>query len=594
MKMMSLSSVEEKPKIDCSVSGYRWVFNECSDREVTALMQRHSVPEALARVLASRGVSAELAGDYLTPSIKNSLPDPSHLLDMDKAAKRVAKAVMNGELIAIFGDYDVDGATSASLLKRFFNMAGGESMIYIPDRVAEGYGPNSEAITQLWERGARVLITVDCGTVSYEPLDVAANLGFDTIVVDHHIGGDKNPRALAVINPNRLDENTEYTHLAAVGVSFLLAVAANRELRSAGWYETRPEPDLIKLLDLVALGTICDVMPIHGINRAFVAQGLKIMASRGNMGLAALADISGMSEKPGVYHLGFVLGPRINAGGRIGEASLGARLLSTSDPLEAQEIAKQLDKLNAERRAIESLVEEEALSIVAREGTDRAILLVSGHGWHPGVIGIVASRLKEKFNKPAAVIAFQNGIGKASGRSVAGVDLGAAIASARESGLLVNGGGHAMAAGFTVTEENFPKLSAFLEERLSARGESFEKILKFDGSVSMAGLNTGLAGAVEKAGPFGAGNPEPRFLLAGARIVNVDVVGGSHVRCVLDNNGFGGPRHFALAFRSLSTPLGDFLLASPGRPVHLAVRLRLSNWQGRERVEIQVDDAAIA
>ncbi len=579
-----------------SVSGHRWKFREYEERVVKTLMQSFGFSEVLAKILAGRGVSAETSEDYLKPTIRNLLPDPLHYRDMSQAAERLAEAVRKREKIAIFGDYDVDGATASSVLKRYFASVGVESRIYIPDRIDEGYGPNEKAITELWESGSRVLVTVDCGTVSYEPLAVAKRLGFDTIVVDHHMGGDLLPEAYAVINPNRMDETTEHRYMCAAGVSFMLVVAVNTKLREQGFFNTCKEPNVLNLLDLVALGTICDVMPLVGANRAFVSQGLKIFANRSNVGLAALADVSKLSEKPAVFHLGFVLGPRINAGGRIGEASLGARLLTTNDVAEAKEIAMTLNKLNEERRAIENIVEEEATKIVEREGIKEPFLMPVGYGWHQGVVGIVASRLKDRYYRPTAVVTIHNGVAKASARSITGVDLGAAVGSARDSGLLLSGGGHAMAAGFTFEESKLVEVKNFIRERLSGQVEgNSNRIINLDGALSVNAINTSLASELEKAAPFGTGNPEPRFVLANCRVVDVQVVGTAHIRCILDDGGIGGKNKvYAMAFRSMGTPLGEFLLGSRGKNLHIATRLRLSNWQGRDRVETQIDDAVLA
>ena len=583
-------------EVENSVSGHRWKFRDCDERAVKTLQQQFGHSELLAKILVARGICNETADSYLKPSIKQSLPDPLHYMDMKKAAERCAKAVIDGEKIAIFGDYDVDGATSSSLLKRFFNQIGAKAVIYIPDRIEEGYGPNSKAIQHLWDIGCKVLITVDCGTVSYEPLAVAKQLGFATIVVDHHIGGDLLPEAHAVINPNRLDETTEHKYLCAAGVSFMLAIAVNTELRALGYYKTHAEPNLLNLLDLVALGTICDVMPLTGANRAFVAQGLKIMAGRGNLGLAALADVSGLSERPGVFHLGFMLGPRINAGGRIGEASLGARLLTTDDPIEARQIAEKLNALNNERRAIEMQVEEEATKIVEEKHLNDPILMPVGRGWHQGVVGIIASRLKDRYYKPCAVVTINNGIAKASGRSVSGVDLGAAIGSARDLGLTLTGGGHAMAAGFTVEEEKLPALREFLFEKLANQpGHNIGRVINLDGAIGVSGINIGLAHELAKAAPYGTGNSEPRFVIANCRLVDSQVVGNGHVRCIFDDCETGGTsKVYAMAFRSMETKLGQFFLQNKMKTMHVAARMRLTNWQGRERVETQIDDAVLA
>lgn len=579
-----------------SVMGYDWQLLPTDERRALMFSQKLDLPEIVARLLAQKELSLEDLETYLQPSLRTTLPNPSHLLDMDKAAERLANAVMHNENIAVFGDYDVDGATSSSLLKRFFKMLGRDARIYIPDRIAEGYGPNAPAMLQLKAEGAHIIVTVDCGTVSYAPITAAREAGLEVIVVDHHIGNNELPDALAVINPNRLDETSPHRHLAAVGVSFLLAVAVNRCLRERGYYQTRKEPDLMSLLDLVALGTVCDVMSLTGLNRSYVSQGLKVLAKRGNIGLAALADVAGMNETPGVYHLGFVLGPRINAGGRIGEASLGARLLSCEDYDEARQIAVRLNQYNLERKAIETMVLEEAMA-QAETQAQEAIIIVYSEGWHPGVIGIVAGRIKEWFNRPVAVVALENGIGKASARSIAGVDLGSAVVAAKEADLLVAGGGHAMAAGFTVEVNKLEALRAFLSAKLApdVAIHGARKTLDLCGILSVPAATPALLRHLAVLEPFGVGNPEPRFVLSHAQIIRVDKVGAEHLRCIVRDGSAsnGGGTVTAMAFRSVDTPLGDALQRMQGKRAHLAGKLRLNVWQGVESAQFLVDDIGI-
>ena len=455
-----------------SVGGRFWRSRLTDERAALALSQQLDLPEVVGRVLAARGVGLDEGEKFLNPKIRASLPDPSHLLDMDKAADRLAAAVMAGEGIAVFGDYDVDGATSAALLRRFFRAAGSDLEVYIPDRKAEGYGPNLPALLRLRDAGAGVVVTVDCGTSAFEPLAAAAEAGLDVIVVDHHVAEAGLPVTFALVNPNRFDETSGCSHLAAVGVAFLLVVAVNRRLREAGWYEDRPEPDPLAWLDLVALGTVCDAVPLTGLNRAFVAQGLKIMARRANAGLAALSDVASIDGSPTSYHAGFILGPRVNAGRRIGESALGARLLATEDREEALTIAHRLDELNDERRAIEAEVLAQAIEQAerARETSDAPMTLVAREGWHAGVIGIVASRLADRFNRPAAVIALEDGQGKGSARSIPGVNLGAAIIAAPQAGILTAGGGHPMAAGFSLEAARLDELGAFLADAAERSG----------------------------------------------------------------------------------------------------------------------------
>ncbi|MEA2779048.1 MAG: single-stranded-DNA-specific exonuclease [Rhodospirillaceae bacterium] len=580
--------------IERSLTGRRWRSRGSDERAGLAIAQRLALPEIVGRLLAGRGVGPEAAESFLNPTLREMLPDPSRFRDMDTAAERLARAVMDGEGIAVFGDYDVDGATSSALLARFFAAAGRPIRIYIPDRMKEGYGPNLPALLGLQREGMRIVVTVDCGVTAFEPLAAAAEAGLEVIVVDHHVAEPRLPQAVAVVNPNRLDETAGHGELAAVGVAFLLAVAVNRVLRRAGWYGgARAEPDLKQWLDLVALGTICDVVPLKGLNRALVAQGLKVMGGRGNIGLAALADVARLSEAAGAYHCGFLLGPRVNAGGRVGAADLGARLLSTSDPVEAAAIAQRLDGYNTERRQIEEGVLAEAIAQVEIKLAP-GLVFVASAGWHPGVIGIVAGRLKERYGRPACVVALAEGIGKGSGRSVAGLDLGQAVIAARQAGLLINGGGHVMAAGFTVDAGKVDALHDFLSERLGAalNGERPQPTLDVDAALQPGAATPGFVSQVERLGPFGSGNSEPRFALTAARVVRAAPAGEAHVRCVIV--GSDGGRLKGIAFRSLEGELGRALLQPSGPALHLAGHLRADRWQGRNEVQFLIDDAAVA
>jgi single-stranded-DNA-specific exonuclease len=581
--------------VERSLTGRRWQAAMADERLALTLAQRLALPEVVGRALAARGVGLDEAELFLAPTLKHLLPDPSHLRDMDKAAERLARAVMDGEPIGIFGDYDVDGATSSALLRLFLEACGATVRVHIPDRITEGYGPNAPALLRLKADGVGVVVTVDCGTTAFAPLAEAAEAGLDVIVCDHHEAEPELPRCYAVVNPNRLDEDSPHGHLAAVGVTFLLAVAVNRALKNGGWYVNgRRAPDLLQWLDIVALGTVCDVVPLKGVNRALVTQGLKVMAKRANVGLSALSDVAGIRERPDAYHLGYVLGPRVNAGGRVGEAELGSRLLATDDPVEAGEIAKLLDGYNKDRQEIEAAVLAQAIEQVEGRPDDGLPLVVAaGEDWHPGVIGIVAGRLKERYNRPACVIALEGGEGKGSGRSVPGLDLGAAIIAARQAGVLKAGGGHAMAAGFTVLRERLADFRAFLAERLQAQltGE-LVPILELDGALDCAGCTNDLIETLKQLGPFGAGNPEPRFAVVAARIVKADVVGNGHVRVIL--KGAGGHSLKAIAFRAADTDLGQALLTSRGGAFHLAGTLRADTWQGSTSVQLVIDDAAPA
>ena len=586
--------------VERSVSGRRWRSRLDDTRAADRLAQQLDLPELVGRVLAARGVTSETATDFLAPSLRALLPDPSRLAGMDAAVARLARAVEGGETVVVFGDYDVDGATSTAVLLRYLRRVGCDARAYIPDRISEGYGPNAPALLKLREEGAAVVVTVDCGVSAFEPLARAAAAGLDVIVVDHHVAEPRLPEAVAVVDPNRLDDTSGCGQLAAVGVAFLLVVGLNRALRAAGWFADRAdggraEPDLKQLLDLVALGTICDMVPLTGVNRALAAQGLKVLAGRGNVGLAALADVARVDERPGAYHAGYILGPRVNAGGRVGKSDLGARLLATDDADEAAALALRLDAFNTERRAIEAAVEAAALAQVEDSTGDPGPLTVAaGEGWHPGVVGIVASRLVERFRRPALVIAVADGIGRGSGRSVPGVDLGAAVIAARQAGLLVNGGGHPAAAGLTVAADGIAALGEFLAGRLAdaVARHGLRPSLGIDGALAVGAATADLVAQLARVGPFGTGNAEPRFAMAGSRIVRADVVGERHVRCVLADD--GGGRLNAIAFRSTGGPLGQALLEARGRPLHVAGHLRADTWRGRDRVQLLIDDAAPA
>ncbi|WP_421846245.1 single-stranded-DNA-specific exonuclease RecJ [Novosphingobium sp.] len=552
------------------------------------------------QLLMARGVERHDLERHRRPTLRDFLPDPSIFNDMDKAAARLADAITKGEAIAVYGDYDVDGATSAALLIRFLAGLGVHARPYIPDRLLEGYGPSAEGLVKLAREGAQLIVTVDCGAMAYEALAAARAEGVDVIVVDHHKCNPELPPATALVNPNRLDESDEaasHGHMAAVGVAFLLAVATLRELRARGVVGASAAPDLMSLLDLVALGSVADVAQIRGVNRAFVAQGLKIMARRANIGLAALIDASRLTRAPTCSDLGFALGPRINAAGRIGDSGLGVRLLTTNDAEEARTIAARLSELNDERRAIEQAVQEAAEAQVEAQH-NRSVVVVHGAGWHPGVIGIVAGRIKEKTGRPALVIAEDGdaeGNGKGSGRSIPGVDLGAAIIAARAAGLLIAGGGHAMACGLTVAAGGTERLADWLDDRLArdVAAARQSQALLLDLSLAPGGLTPDLVERLEAAGPFGMGWPGPRVAVGPVRLIKCDLVGTDHVRMVA-----GGPdgRSFkAIAFRAAETEMGQALLhGSRGRSFWLAGRAKIDDWGSRPAAELHVEDAAFA
>jgi len=552
--------------------------------------------DLVAGLLLARGCPQADLDAHRAPTLRGFMPDPSMFRDMDVAATRLADAVEQREAVTIFGDYDVDGATSAALLIRLLRGLGLTPAAYIPDRLMEGYGPSGAALVSIAQGGASLIVTVDCGAQAFEALAMARTAGVDVIVVDHHQCAATLPMAHAVVNPNRLDEGegAAHGHLAAVGVAFLLGAALLRDLRGRGFFAVRPEPRLIDLLDLVALGTVADVAALRGLNRAFVAQGLKVMGAGRNVGLQALLVASRLKRAPQCSDLGFALGPRINAGGRVGKSDLGVRLLTTEDPQEAADIAEQLNQLNEERRAIEAGVQVEAEALAMGQD-NRAVAVVAGHGWHPGVIGIVAGRLKEKLGKPSIVIALDEaGVGKGSGRSIPGIDLGAAVLAAKDMGLLVAGGGHAMAAGLTVAAGQVESFADFIEDRLSAdvARASGDRALLLDVVVSCGGITPSLVEALEGAGPYGMGWPAPRVAAGPMRVIKADIVGsGGHVRALMQ--GDDGRSLKAVAFRSADKPLGQALLAAPrDRRLWVAGRAKIDDWGTRPAAELHLDDAA--
>lgn len=580
-----------------SVSGRWWRLRAADDRLVSAIMQMHDLPEVIARILVQRNIKPEEVESFLSPTLRRDMPDPASFKDMEKAAERIADAVINKHKIAVFGDYDVDGATSAAMIIRYFRSLGTDVRLYVPDRLSEGYGPNPQAMRTLASEGMVLCIAVDCGTTAFSALEEAAKLGLDVVVFDHHIADASLPPAYAIVNPNRLDESTTYRNLAAVGVTFLAIAAVNRCLRQRSFFSgSVKEPDILQFLDLVTVGTICDVSLLTGFNRTLVHQGMKVLGRRSNVGLAALADVASLSAPPNSYNVGFALGPRINAGGRVGACDLSTRLLVSDDYAEALVMAKDMDASNSHRKGIEAEMLLQA-KMKAEELIEKGscCLTVAREGWHQGVIGIVAGRLKETFRLPSIVISMDSdsGIGKASGRSVKGVNLGELVTLARKEGLIVSGGGHAMAAGFAVATNRVGELAEFFNEHtrkkhaeiVAASGMEIEAVL------SVNALNLELASKLEKLGPFGSGNPQPRFMLDGVRIVRAGIVGENHVRCII--SGMGGSSVQAIAFRAKDTPLGKALLSNGGTPLHIAGSLKAEHWNGTTRVQFVIDDASM-
>ena len=585
--------------VEESLSGQKWIarLDMAGENKAISIAQTTGLPDVIARVLAGRDVAMGDAVAFLDPTIKSLMPDPSKLTDCDKAAERIAAAIARGERVAIFGDYDVDGATSSALMQRFIRHFGLDSEIYIPDRIFEGYGPNPAAISELIDRGAKLIITVDCGSTSHDSLAEAAGRGIDVVVIDHHQVASELPVAHALVNPNREDDLSGLGHLCACGVVFMVLAGTLRLLRSKG--DKRAGTfDLLSCLDLVALATVCDVVPLKGLNRAFVVKGLLAARTLGNVGLAALAQRVGVNGPMTPYHLGYLIGPRINAGGRIGDAALGSRLLALEDPAEAEVIAERLEELNRERQAIEAAMLAEADAEAAVEmasGAGPAIIVTERQGWHPGVVGLLASRLKERYRRPAFAIAFDgNGKGTGSGRSVPGLDIGRLVRKAVETGLLVKGGGHAMAAGITVDRKRLGDLRAYFEENAAdtVAGLVAAHRLKIDGAISASGATLDLVDMIESAGPYGAGHPQPVFVVPSHTLSDARVVGQNHIKLTL--SGADGGRLNGIAFRAADTEMGAALLAGRGMAFHVAGTISADHWQGVRRVQIRVIDAVVA
>ena len=581
-----------------SSCGKYWSSYNYDENFISTLSRTYKISDLQARILSSRISSLDEAEGFLTPKIKSMLPDPFHLLDMDKSIDRTISAIKASEKICIFADYDVDGATSSALLKNIFSQLGVDINIYVPDRIKEGYGPTEFAMEKIKEDETSLIITVDCGSVAFDALEKASELNMDVIVIDHHISLDNLPKAIGVINPNRLDETSQYKNLAAVGVAFLFAVALVSHLKKDGYFNQKNIiiPDLIQQLDLVALGTVCDVMQLTGLNRAFVAQGLKIAKARKNIGLKTLCDVADISEPVNCYHLGYILGPRINAGGRVGKSCLGASLLSTNSASEAESIAKELDTYNQERKVIEATMLEEAFKIADMQSDDNMIF-VANHGWHAGVIGIVAGRLKEKYNKPVAVVAINDGIGKASCRSIKGLDFGCKIIEAKQKELLIAGGGHAMAAGFTVDEALIQKLQKFLNDEFAKdlSSSSLHLMEYYDAELTTSAATLRFMSEINDFEPFGVGNPSPVFKFSNLYVLKADIVGLKHIRVMFapSKESYGSKPLTAIAFNAVGTQVGNDLFLQ--KPVNMSVfgRLKINKWQERETIQLQLSDIVL-
>jgi single-stranded-DNA-specific exonuclease len=581
-----------------SVLGKYWFATVHDETFISELVRMLGISDFLARMISTRVDSVDLAEKYLDPKIKSQLPDPYHLKDMDLAVDRMIKAIESKEKICIFADYDVDGATSSALIKNILKQINIDSSIYVPDRIAEGYGPTEQAMQKIKESGANLIITVDCGSVAFEALEYASKLGMDVIVIDHHISMDELPKAVAVINPNRLDETSDCTNLAAVGVSFLFLVALVSRLKANDYFTKHNinQPNLIQQLDIVALGTVCDVMLLTGLNRAFVSQGLKVARARGNLGYKTLCDVANIQEAINCYHLGFILGPRINAGGRVGKASLGANLLSTSYLEMAQKMAEELDMHNQERKVIELTILDDAME-KARDQENDPMLFIAGEGWHPGVIGIIAGRLKEKYNKPTAVIAINDGFGKASCRSVKGVDFGCKIIEAKQKRLLIAGGGHAMAAGFTVEVDNLQALKEFLSNEFEKNlaGSDVHLLEKYAADLTTSAATIELVSEINSMEPFGNGNPAPVFRFSNVYVLRADIVGEKHIRVMFapSKEAHGSKPLASIAFNAVGTELGNVILSRKSHSLSVFGSLKINSWQDRETVQLQLKDLLI-
>ena len=577
-----------------SISGKNWIPKKYNEEDLNFLKENFSLDEITSKLLSIRRINKEDINSFLNPTIKNILPNPNNLVDMEKTTQRTIKAISDREKIGIFGDYDVDGATSTALLGNYFSELGLDFEIYIPDRRKEGYGPSIESFKDLINKKVNLIFTVDCGTLSFDAMNFAKENKIDVIVLDHHQSEVKLPNAFSIVNPNRIDDKSNLQYLCAAGVSFMFLVSLNRELRSNNWFKinNKDEPNLINYLDLVSLGTVCDVVPLIGLNRAIVKQGLKIIKSKKNLGLKTLIDICNINSSPSIYHLGYLLGPRINAGGRVGKCSHGANLLLNKDPKFSFKLALELDQYNKERQ----MLEKDLLQKILNETKDYfkdPVLILSGKNWHEGVIGIVASRLKEKFNKPVIIISLEGDIGKASARSIVGFDIGSIIISATQQNILLKGGGHKMAGGFSIKIENIEKFKDYVYKKFSNINENLkvDKPLLFDSIIAPSAVNLDFYDKVGLLSPFGSGNPEPKFIIEDLKTINGNIVGEKHIKSVLA--GKDGSFIKSIAFNALDNDFGSFLLKKNNKSFNIAGKLSLNEWKGQSNVEFIIDDISV-
>ena len=577
-----------------SVSGKSWILKKFNQEEISYFKDNHSLDEITSKLLSIRKIKKEDVNSFLNPSIKNFLPNPNNLVDMEKTTSRTIAAINKKEKIGIFGDYDVDGATSTALLGKYFTELKLTYEIYIPDRKKEGYGPSIESFKELIQKGVKIIFTVDCGTLSFDAIDFAKKNEVDVIVLDHHQSEINLPNAFSVVNPNRLDDKSNLQYLCAAGVTFMFLVSLNRSLRLNNWFEIKKlnEPDLINYLDLVSLGTVCDVVPLIGLNRAIVKQGLKILKTKKNLGLKTLLDICKIETNPSIYHLGFMLGPRINAGGRVGKCSHGANLLLNTDPKNAFRLATELDKFNQERQMLERDLLEKILNETKNYSKD-PVLVLSGNNWHEGIIGIVAARLKDKFNKPVIIISIDGEIGKASARSIVGFDIGSMIIAATQHKILLKGGGHKMAGGFSINIKNIEKFKDFVFRKFRSINEDLisEKPLFLDTVISPSSMNLDFYNKVNILAPFGSGNPEPRFVIEDLKTAKGKIVGEKHIKSLLI--GKDGSAVKAIAFNATEKDLGAYLLKKNNKPFNIAGKISLNEWRGQSNVEFIIDDISV-